>query len=53
MGKMGSFPGFKATGREANHSPPDSAEVKECVELYLLSPIRLLGVVLSLKKAQG
>jgi hypothetical protein len=30
-----------------------NAEVKECVELYLHSPIRLHGVVLSLKKAQG
>jgi hypothetical protein len=25
----------KRPGREANHSPPCSAEVKECVELYL------------------
>jgi hypothetical protein len=25
-------------GREANHSPPSSAEVKEWVELYLHSP---------------
>jgi hypothetical protein len=24
--------------REANHSPPSSAEVKEWVELYLYSP---------------
>jgi hypothetical protein len=32
--------------READHSPPSSAEVKECVELYLHSPIRLHGVVL-------
>jgi hypothetical protein len=39
--------------READHSPPSSAEVKECVELYLHSPIRLPGVVLSLKIAQG
>jgi hypothetical protein len=27
----------KRTGREADHSPPSSAEVKECVELYLSS----------------
>jgi hypothetical protein len=27
----------KRPGREADHSPPSSAEVKECVELYLLS----------------
>jgi hypothetical protein len=39
--------GVKRPGREANHSPPSSAEVKECVELYLHSPIRLPGVVLS------
>jgi len=25
-------------GREADYSPPSSAEVKECVELYLHSP---------------
>jgi hypothetical protein len=26
------------SGREADHSPPSSAEVKEWVELYLRSP---------------
>jgi hypothetical protein len=50
VGTWGSFPGGKATGREADHSRPSSAEVKECVELYLHSPIRLHGVVL---KVQG
>jgi hypothetical protein len=35
------------SGREADHSPPFSAEVKEWVELYLHSPIRIHGVVLS------
>jgi hypothetical protein len=35
----------KRPGREADHSPQSSAEVKECVELYLHSPIRLHGVV--------
>jgi hypothetical protein len=30
------------SGREADHSPPSSAEVKEWVELYLHSPIRLM-----------
>jgi hypothetical protein len=30
--------GVKRPGREADHSPPPSAEVKEWVELYLLSP---------------
>jgi hypothetical protein len=32
MGTRGSFP-----VREADHSPPSSAEVKECVKLYLHS----------------
>jgi hypothetical protein len=27
--------GVKRPGREADHSPPSSADVKECVELYL------------------
>jgi hypothetical protein len=31
----------KRPGREADHSPPSSAEVKECVELRIHSPIRL------------
>jgi hypothetical protein len=30
--------GVKWPGREADHSLPSSAEVKECVELYLHSP---------------
>jgi hypothetical protein len=48
---QGLFPwGVKRPGREADHSSPSSAEVKECVELYLHSPIRLHGVVLSWKK---
>jgi hypothetical protein len=29
--------GVKRPGREADHSPPSSAEVEECVELYLHS----------------
>jgi hypothetical protein len=29
MGTRGSFPGGKAAGAEADHSPPRSAEVKE------------------------
>jgi hypothetical protein len=32
-------PGLKRPGREADHSPPFSADVKECVGLYLHSPI--------------
>jgi hypothetical protein len=38
MGTRGFFPGGKAAGREADHSPPSSTEVKECDELYLHSP---------------
>jgi hypothetical protein len=38
MGTRGSFIGVKRPGREVYHSPPSSAEVKECVELYLHSP---------------
>jgi hypothetical protein len=30
--------GVKRLGREADHSPPSSFEVKECVELYLHTP---------------
>jgi hypothetical protein len=30
--------GVKRPGREADHSPPSSAEVKQCVELYIHSP---------------
>jgi len=45
MGTRGFFPEGKAAG--AWNSPPSSAEVKEYVELYLHSPIRLHGVVLS------
>jgi hypothetical protein len=33
--------------READHSPPSSAEVKVWVELYLHFPIRIHDVVLS------
>jgi hypothetical protein len=31
------------SGREADHSPPSSTEVKESVELYLHSPIRFMA----------
>jgi hypothetical protein len=37
MGTRGSFLGVKRLGREADHWPPSSAEVKEWVELYLHS----------------
>jgi hypothetical protein len=40
MGTGGPFPGDKAQpGREADHSPPSSAEVKNENELYFLSPL--------------
>jgi hypothetical protein len=39
VGTGGPFPGGKARpGRDADHSPPSSAEVKNEYELYLLSP---------------
>jgi hypothetical protein len=39
MGIGGPFPGGKAgPGRDADHSPPSSAEVVNEQELYLLSP---------------
>jgi hypothetical protein len=39
MSNGGPFPGGKARpGRDADHSPPSSAEVKYEQELYLLSP---------------
>jgi len=47
MGTRGSFPEGKAAGHETDHSPPSSADVQECVELYLHSPTGLHGVVLS------
>jgi hypothetical protein len=44
----------KRPGREADHSPPSIAEVKECVELYLYSTNTFTwrGAQLK-KKAQG
>jgi hypothetical protein len=39
MGTGGPFPGAKARPRrDADHSPPSSADVKNEYELYLLSP---------------
>jgi hypothetical protein len=35
------FLGIKRPGREADHSPPSSAEVNECVE-YTSTPLRFL-----------
>jgi hypothetical protein len=37
VGTEALFPGVKQSWREADHSPPSSADVKECVELYLHS----------------
>jgi hypothetical protein len=38
MGTRALSLGVKRPGREADHSPPSSAEVKGCVELYFHSP---------------
>jgi hypothetical protein len=35
--------GVKRSGREADHSPPSSAEVKERVELYLHPPYAFMA----------
>jgi hypothetical protein len=40
-------PGVKRPGREVDHSPPTIAEVKNKVDLYIHSHIRLHGVVLN------
>jgi len=40
-------PLVKRPGREADRLPPSGAEVKEYVELFLRSLVRLHGVVLS------
>jgi len=42
----------KRTRREDNHLNPPSTELKEWVELHLNNPIRLQGMVFSLKKAK-
>jgi hypothetical protein len=43
----GSFPGVKWPGREADHSRPSSAEVKNAWSYTSTLPIRFHGVVLS------
>jgi len=43
----------KRPGREADHSPPSSAEVKELVELYLCSPNTPSWHGAQLRKAHG
>jgi hypothetical protein len=45
--------GVRRPGREADHSPPSSAEVKECVDLYLHYPNTPSLRGAQLKKAQG
>jgi len=53
-GYQGLFPwGWRGRGPKADHSPPSSTEVKECVELYLHSPSMPSGSSDQLKKAQG
>jgi len=52
-GYLGLFPGVKRPGREADHSLPASAEVKEWWSYTCIPPVRLHGVVLNLKNAQG
>jgi hypothetical protein len=56
MGIGGPFPGAKGRpGRDADHSPPSSAEVKNEQELYLLSPQalkrRVVGQILAVDAA--
>jgi hypothetical protein len=43
MGTSSSFPGIKRPGREADHSLPSSAEVKECEGLYLHTLIHFMA----------
>jgi hypothetical protein len=47
VGTRGSFPGGKAAGREADHSPLSSAEVKNAWNYTSTPRIRLHGVVLT------
>jgi hypothetical protein len=47
MGTRGSFPGENRTGREAEHSPSSSAEVKNALRYSSTPPICLHGVMLS------
>ena len=40
----GFFPGLKRPGRDFDHPPTSSAEVKETVELYVCSLLGLRGL---------
>jgi hypothetical protein len=53
MGTGGSFPGVNWPGREADLSPPSSAEVKNAWNYSSTPPIRLHVMVLSCKKSTG
>jgi hypothetical protein len=41
----GSFQGIKRQGREVDHPPSSSAEVKERVKIYVYYPISLRGLL--------
>jgi hypothetical protein len=47
VGIRGSFPGCKAAGDEADHSPPSSTEVKNAWSYTSIPSVRLHGMVLS------
>jgi len=47
IGTRVSFPGVKRQVREANHSLPTSAEIKNAWSYTSTPPIHLLGIVLS------
>jgi hypothetical protein len=44
MDTASSFPGVKWPGRDADHSPPSSAEVKDGAAILVL-PLRYYGMV--------
>jgi hypothetical protein len=50
MGTGGSFPGVNRQGREADHTPTTSVEVKKNVDLYIHSLTHLHGIILKLVK---
>jgi hypothetical protein len=47
LGTRGSFLGGKVAGREADHSPPSSAQVKNAWSSTSIPPVSLQGVVLN------
>jgi hypothetical protein len=47
MGPGALAQGVKRPGRGADHSPPATAQIKENVDVYIHSLIRLYGVVLN------